>query len=107
MQATATVALHSLMSSTLPFQKEGESSSYEDQCMQMQTVGMGSLHGQWCLGPIPKLTPFTYQNRMWEVKVTTHAFIGWGLFALEITKVRDELLPFVGQWFSHRVQKNV
>ena len=100
MQAAASAALHSLMSSTLPFQKKGKSRSYEDQRMQLQTVSTGSFHGQWGPGPIPKLTPFTYWNRKWEVKISTHAFMGWGLFALEVAKVGDELLPFVGQWFS-------
>ena len=26
--------------------------------------------------------------------------MGWGLFALEVAQVGDELLPFVGQWIS-------
>ena len=63
MYAATTAALHSLMSSTLPFKKNGESSTYEDQRMEMQIVGTDSLHGQWGPGPIPKLTPFTYWNR--------------------------------------------
>ena len=66
MQALATATLHFLMSSTLPFKKEGESNSYEDERMQMQSVGTGSFHRQWGLGSIPKLTPFTYWNRKWE-----------------------------------------
>ena len=97
MHAAAIAALHSLMCSTLPFKEKKESSTKEDQRMQMQVVGTDSFHGQWDPEPIPKVTPFTYWNRKWEAKVSTHAFMGWGLFALEVAKVGDKLLPFVGQ----------
>ena len=107
MQAATTTALHSLMFSTQPFEKEGESSLYEEQRMEMHTVGTYNFHGQWGPRPIPKFIPFTYWNSKWEVKVSTHAFMGWGLFTLEVTKVGDELLPFVGQWFSKTKFKNL
>ena len=37
---------------------------------------------------------------MWEVKVSNFPFMGWGLFALQPTRARDELLPFVGRIYS-------
>jgi hypothetical protein len=55
---------------------------------------------QWGPGPIPKLTPFTYRNRLWEVKVSNLPFMDWDLFVLQSAKARKELLPFSGRLFS-------
>ena len=107
MQAAATAALHSLMFNNPPFPKKTKYGSHGDDQMLMQTFGPDRFHGQWGPGPVPKLTPFTYWNRKWEVKVSTHAFMGWGLFALGVAKVGDELLPFVGQWFSQTEFKSM
>jgi hypothetical protein len=56
--------------------------------------------GQWCNGPIPKLTPFSYFHREWEVRVSNFPFMGWGLFALQPAKEGEELLPFVGPQYN-------
>lgn len=55
--------------------------------------------GQWYDGPIPKVTPYMQWNRRWEGKVSRFACMEWDLFALEPTKARDELLPFVRQLY--------
>jgi hypothetical protein len=60
-----------------------------------------TFHGQWTAGTVPKLTPFKYWNKLWEVKVSNFPFMGWGLFALEPAKARDQLLPFVGETYSN------
>ena len=56
--------------------------------------------GQWCDGPIPKLTRFSFWKRDWEVKVSGFPFMGWGLFAMQTAKEGDELLPFVGPQYT-------
>jgi hypothetical protein len=57
-------------------------------------------NGQWGPGPIPKLIPFKYWNRMWKVRVSSYPFMGWGLFALQPARAGDEFLPFVGRTYS-------
>lgn len=81
-------------------QRNRESSTKEDQCMQMQVISSDILNRQWGPWPISKLTPFIYWNRKLEIKVSTHTIMGWGLFLLEVAKVGDKFLPFVGQWVS-------
>ena len=56
--------------------------------------------GQWCDGSIPKLAPFSYWNRDWEVKVSNFLFMGWGLFAIQPAKEGEELLLFVGPQYT-------
>jgi hypothetical protein len=56
--------------------------------------------GQWGSGPIPKLTPFTYWNRLWKVEVSNFPFMDWGLFALQSVKAGKELLPYVGRLYN-------
>jgi hypothetical protein len=56
--------------------------------------------GQWCDGPIPKLTPFVFWKREWQVKVSKYRFMGWGLFAMQPAKEGEELLPFVGAQYT-------
>ena len=56
--------------------------------------------GQWCDGPIPKLTSFVYWKRDWQVKVSKYRFMDWGLFAMQTAKEGDELLPFVNPQYT-------
>ena len=44
---------------------------------------------------------------MWEVRISTYLFMGWGLFALEPTEVGDEFFPFVGEVLSKAEFKNM
>jgi hypothetical protein len=73
---------------------------YPSQQTSVDIVRTNSSHGQWRIGPIPKLTPFTFWDRKWEIRVSTHPHMGWGLYAMEAAKVGDELLPFVGKQLS-------
>ena len=63
----------------------------------MDTVHTDSYHEQWRIGPIPELKPVTFWDRKWEVRVSAHPHMGWGLYAMEAAKAGDELLPFVGK----------
>lgn len=56
--------------------------------------------GQWCDGPIPRLTSFVFWKRDWQVKVSNYRFMGWGLFAMQSAKEGEELLPFVGPQYT-------
>jgi hypothetical protein len=62
-------------------------------------------HGEWGPDPISKLTPFKYWSRMWEVRVSMYAFMGWGLFCLQAAEARDELLSFIGRMYSKAESK--
>jgi len=68
----------------------------------------------WCviLGRIPSIgngaweqfesslhLQLEYWNRKWEVRVSMHPCMRWGMFALQATKATNELLPFIGQLF--------
>ena len=63
--------------------------------------------GQWCHGPIPKLTHFSYWNRMWEVRVSNFPFMGWGLFSLQSARKGEELIPFVGPQYTFAEYKTL
>ena len=51
-----------------------------------------SRNQSWYVGWTSIVVFFSFD----EVKESMHAFMGWGLFALEVAKVGDELLPFLG-----------
>ena len=84
----------------LPVQRRSESSLYPNSRTSGDIVQTDIDYGQWRIGTIPKLETFTYWKRKWEVRVSTHPHMGWGLYAMEAAKSGDELLPFVGKRFS-------
>jgi hypothetical protein len=54
--------------------------------MQLLMWRSDVFHGQWGPGPIPKMTHFTYWNRIWEVKVSKYTFMGWDLYAWRLQR---------------------
>lgn len=99
-QVLASRALRSVLRGATPNTTEGLRRQLTVQESQLLNWRSNVFDGQWGPGPIPKLTPFTYWNRLWEVKVSSFPFMGWGLFALQPAKAGDELLPFSGRLFT-------
>src|SRR5579875_1992707 len=74
--------------------------TYTNKELKLMNWRVESFYGQWCSGPIPKLTTFNYNDRNWEVKVSKFSFMGWGLFTMDPAKAGDSLLPFVGPQYT-------
>ena len=68
--------------------------------MQLVTFDMGRDYGQWPNLPIPRITPFTWWNRRWEIRVSTFPYMGWGLFTLQNLGPEEELIPFTGPYYT-------
>jgi hypothetical protein len=99
-QALASRALCSVLTGAGESGREGLRRELTAQESQLLNWRSDVFDGQWGPGPIPKLTHFTYWNRLWEVKVSNFPFMGWGLFALQSAKAGEELLPFSGRLFT-------
>jgi hypothetical protein len=105
--ALASKALNSVLKGSTESRRQGLGRLLTAQESQLLNWRADVYDGQWGPGPIPKLTPFTYWNRLWEVKVSNFPFMGWGLFALESAKAGEELLPFSGRLYTKSEFKTV
>ena len=75
---------------------------------QLVSFDMGRDYGQWPNLPIPRMTPFTWWNRQWEIRVSTFPYMGWGLFTLQNLGPAEELIPFTRPYYTvnqyHKMQ---
>ena len=104
-QALASEAIRSISRGAAASATEGVHRELTVQETQLLNWRSDLFDGQRGPGEIPKLTPFTYWNRLWEVKVSSFPFMGWGLFALQPAKAGEELLLFTSRLFSKSEQK--
>ncbi len=77
-----------------------QAGNYTKEELKLMNWRREAFDGQWCNGPIPKFTTFSFHQRNWVVKISKFPFMGWGLFAMDSAKEGDILLPFVGPQYT-------
>jgi hypothetical protein len=84
--ALASKALNSVLKGSAESRRQGLGRLLTAQESQLLNWRADVYDGQWGPLPIPKLTPFTYWNRLWEVKVSNFSIHGLGLVCIGICK---------------------
>jgi hypothetical protein len=90
------------------FPKQEMSASFVPKAItQLVNFDVGKNYGQWPTLPIPRMTPFTWWNRQWEIRISTFPYMGWGLFTLQNLEAEEELIPFTGPCYTTNQYKKM